>query len=161
MFGEQLFRSGRPTSAPGFNPDYVLAVGDRVSVRMWGAFTYEAVQIVDPQGNVFIPNVGPVQVAGVRNGDLNDVVRAEVQRVYRDNVDVYVSLEAAQPVRVFVTGYVRSPGQYPGASGESILSYLTRAGGIDPQRGSYIDVSVLRGGEVRTTVDLYDFLIEG
>src|SRR5690606_31246992 len=147
MFGEQLFRGGAPVSAPGFNPDYMLAVGDRVTVRMWGAFSYEAVQVIDPQGNVFIPNVGPVQLAGVRNADLNDVVRAEVQEVYRDNVDVYVSLEASQPVRVFVTGFVRSPGQYPGASGESILSYLARAGGIDAERGSYIDVTLIRSGE--------------
>src|SRR5690606_27737958 len=45
--------------------------------------------------------------------------------------------------------------------GESILSYLARAGGIDPERGSYIDVTLLRGGETRATFDLYDFLLEG
>src|SRR5688500_780448 len=52
MFGEQLFRPGAPQAfGAGFNPDYALAIGDRVAVRLWGAFTYEAIQPVDAQGN--------------------------------------------------------------------------------------------------------------
>lgn len=162
MFGEQLFRPGVVQDyGPGLNPDYVLAIGDRVALRMWGAFTYEAMQVVDPQGNVFLPNVGPVRLAGVRNSELNEVVRAAVRRVYRNNVDVYASLEASQPVRVFVTGFVRAPGQFPGVAADSILGFLARAGGIDPERGSYIDVRLLRGGQERARFNLYDFLLEG
>lgn len=161
MFGQQLFRAGVQNYGVGFNPDYVLAVGDRVTLRMWGAFNYEAQQIIDPQGNVFLPNVGPVRLAGVRNSEVNEVVRSAMRRVYRTNVDSYASLDVAQPVRVFVTGFVRNPGQFPGAAGESVLGYLSRAGGIDPSRGSYIDVKLLRGTEERASFNLYDFLLEG
>jgi protein involved in polysaccharide export with SLBB domain len=162
MFGEQLFRGSMADSfGVGFNPDYVLAIGDRVSLRMWGAFPYQDVQVVDPQGNIFVPNVGPVAVAGVRNEDLNGVVRSAIQEVYRSNVEVYASLEESQPVRVFVTGFVRAPGQYAGVAGDSVLGFLSRAGGIDPERGSYIDIRLLRGNEERASVDLYEFLIEG
>jgi len=162
MFGEQLFQPGPQRSfGASFNPDYTLAIGDRVVLRMWGAYAYEAVQLVDPQGNVFLPNVGPVHLSGVRNADLNTVVSSAVQRVYRDNVEVYASLDASQPVRVFVTGFVRAPGQYAGVAAESVLGYLTRAGGVDPERGSYIDVQLLRGGQIRATFNLYDFLLQG
>jgi protein involved in polysaccharide export with SLBB domain len=162
MFGEQLFQPGiAQTYGVGFNDNYVLAIGDRVSVRMWGAFPYQDVQVVDPQGNLFIPNVGPIQVAGVRNSDLNDVMHSALREVYRSNVDVYATLEASQPVRAFVTGFVRAPGQYPGVAADSVLGFLLRAGGIDPARGSYIDIRLLRGGEERAAFDLYDFLIEG
>jgi protein involved in polysaccharide export with SLBB domain len=162
MFGEQLFQPGTAqTYGVGFNADYVLAIGDRVALRMWGAFPYEDVQLVDPQGNIFVPNVGPIPVAGVRNSELNDVVRSAIREVYRTNVDVYASLEASQPVRVFVTGFVRAPGQYPGVAADSALGFLLRAGGIDPARGSYIDIRLLRGGQERATFDLYDFLLEG
>jgi protein involved in polysaccharide export with SLBB domain len=161
MFGQQLFRGTVQSYGVGFNPDYMLAIGDRVLLRIWGSFTFEAVQTIDPQGNVFVPNVGPVRLAGVRNNQLNDVVGAAVRRVYRDNVDVYASLDTAQPVRLFVTGFVRAPGQYPGAAAESVLGYLARAGGIDPQRGSYIDVKLVRSGEVRATFNLYEFLLDG
>jgi protein involved in polysaccharide export with SLBB domain len=162
MFGEQLFQPGiEQTYGVGFNAEYVVSIGDRVAIRMWGAFPYEDVQVVDPQGNVFLPNVGPIHVAGVRNSELNEVMRSAIAEVYTSNVDVYASLEASQPVRVFVTGFVRAPGQYPGVAADSMLGFLLRAGGIDPARGSYIDIRLLRGGEERATFNLYDFLIDG
>ena len=132
MFGEQLFQPGVvQTFGVGFNEDYVVAIGDRIALRMWGAYPYQDVQVVDPQGNVFLPNVGPVHVAGVRNAELNDVIRTAIRQVYRSNVNVYATLEASQPVRVFVTGFVRAPGQYPGVASDSILGFLLRAGGVD------------------------------
>lgn len=162
MFGSQIF-TGRFGAEPfsGFNPDYQIAIGDRVSLRMWGAFTYEATQPVDMQGNVFVPNVGPIPVRGVRNADLNRLVESQVKRTFRANVGVYATLEAAQPVKVYVTGFVRAPGLYGGLSSNSVLYYLDRAGGIDPDRGSYLQVDVLRGGARRATVNLYNFLLDG
>ncbi len=162
MFGSQMF-SGRFASEAfsGFNPDYQIAVGDRIQVRMWGAFTHDAGHAVDAQGNVFLPNVGPVRVLGVRNGELNALVETQVKRVFRANVGVYATLEAAQPVKIYVTGFVRAPGLYGGLSSDSILYYLDRAGGIDPDRGSYLQVDVLRGGVLRSSVNLYRFLLSG
>lgn len=162
VFGSQIF-SGRFASEAfsGFNPDYQVAVGDRISVRMWGAFNFEATQPVDAQGNVFIPNVGPVRVLGVRNAELNTTVESQVKRTFRASVGVYATLEAAQPVKVYVTGFVRAPGLYAGLSSDSVLYYLDRAGGIDPARGSYLQVDVLRGGRPRAQVDLYRFLLDG
>jgi protein involved in polysaccharide export with SLBB domain len=161
-FGSQLF-SGRFASEAftSFNPDYRIATGDRISVRMWGAFTFEAAQPVDAQGNIFLPNIGPVQVRGVRNAELNPLVEAQVKRTFRASVGVYATLEAAQPVKVYVTGFVRAPGLYGGVSSDSVLAFLDRAGGIDPARGSYRAVEVLRGGQSRAKFDLYRFLLDG
>ncbi|HSI56526.1 MAG TPA: polysaccharide biosynthesis/export family protein [Ideonella sp.] len=162
MFGSQMF-SGRfgAVTFNGFNPNYQVAIGDQVLTRLWGAVAYEAVQTVDAQGNIFIPNVGPVKVLGVRNGDLNQAVETSVKRVYRANVGVYATLAAAQPVKVYVTGFVRAPGLYGGLSSDSVLYYLDKAGGIDPDRGSYLAVDVLRGGKMRARIDLYKFLMQG
>ena len=162
MFGSQMF-SGRfgAVTFSGFNPDYTLATGDRVLTRLWGAVVYEATQVVDAQGNIFIPNVGPVKVAGVRNGNLNQAVENSVKRVFRANVGVYATLEAAQPVKVYVTGFVRAPGLYGGLSSVSVLYYLDKAGGIDAERGSYLVVDVMRNGKQRARIDLYKFLFSG
>lgn len=162
MFGSQMF-SGRFASEAfsGFNPEYRIAVGDRVTLRMWGGFNHDATQTVDARGNLFIPNVGPVKVLGVRNAELNGVVESQVKRTFRASVGVYATLEAAQPVKIYVTGFVRAPGLYAGLSSDSVLYYLDRAGGIDPARGSYLQVNVLRGGKARAQVDLYRFLLEG
>lgn len=162
VFGSQIF-IGRFGASPftGFNPDYQIAVGDRVNVRMWGAFNFEATQQVDAQGNVFVPNIGPVRVLGIRNADLNAQFAAQVKRVFKANVGVYATLAAAQPVKIYVTGFVRAPGLYGGLSSDSVLYYLDQAGGIDPDRGSYLEVDVLRAGQLRAKFNLYNFLLNG
>lgn len=162
MFGASLFAGHfKAEQFSGFNPNYQIALGDKISVRSWGAVTFEGVFTVDAQGNIFLPNIGPVSVAGVRNGELNALINAETQKVYRSNVGVYATLESAQPVKVFVTGFAKNPGLYAGVSSDSVLFYLDKAGGVDPARGSYIDISVMRDGQVRKQVNLHEFLLSG
>ncbi|HSI46723.1 MAG TPA: polysaccharide biosynthesis/export family protein [Ideonella sp.] len=161
VFGSQIFSGRFAQSSSGFNPDYQITVGDRVSIRMWGAVTQEGVQAVDAQGNIFLQNAGPIRVLGVRNEDLNRQVDELVKKTFKANVGVYATLEAAQPVKIYVTGFVRAPGLYGGLSSDTVLTYLDLAGGIDPDRGSYLSVQVLRGGKPRATIDLYRFLLDG
>jgi protein involved in polysaccharide export with SLBB domain len=162
VFGANLFSGAfAREGAARFNPDYLVAVGDRIQVRLWGAFEFDQALMVDPRGNIFIPHAGPVPVLGVRNQDLQRLVEAAVARTFRNNVYSYASLAAAQPVRVFVGGYVNRPGLYSGTSMDSLLNYLDQAGGIDPERGSFLDVQVKRGTQVRASVNLYEFLLNG
>lgn len=162
VFGAQLF-TGRFAREGGtqFNPDYAISVGDRIQVRFWGGFEYDSLLTVDPKGNLFLPHVGPVQVLGVRNQDLQRVMESAVAQVFRANVYSYASLAAAQPVRVFVSGFVSRPGLYDGTSMDSLLHYLDLAGGVDPDRGTFLKIQVKRGDTVRARFSLYDFLLEG
>ncbi|MBP0443196.1 polysaccharide biosynthesis/export family protein [Roseomonas sp. SSH11] len=161
VFGANLFTRGASVSTDTPNPNYVIGVGDRVSVRVWGAVESEAIGQVDPDGNLFLPSIGPIRVAGTRAGDLQQVVEAEVRRIYTQQVQVYSVLLNVNKVGVFVTGFVRSPGRHTGTGMDSILDYLTRAGGVDPARGSYRDIQIQRGGRTVQTVDLYPFLLTG
>lgn len=162
VFGASLFTGAfARQGATSFNPDYAIAIGDLIQLRIWGGFEYSDTLKVDPKGNIFIPQVGPVQVMGVRNQELQRVVEASTRKVFRANVYSYASLAAAQPVRIFVGGYVNRPGLYNGTSMDSLLYYLDQAGGIDPERGSFLDVQIKRGEQLRATVNLYDFLLDG
>ncbi len=162
VFGIRMF-TGAFSEQPfaGFNPDYQIMIGDRIRVQLWGAVEFGEVFSVDAQGNIFIPKVGPVPVVGVRNNALTSVVTGHVRQVYRQQVGVYANLESAQPVSVFVSGLVRRPGMYRGRSSDSVLYFLDLAGGIDPARGSFVDIRVLRSGAMRQNVNLYDFLLQG
>jgi protein involved in polysaccharide export with SLBB domain len=162
VFGANLFTGNFARhGATQFNPDYAVAVGDRIQVRLWGAFDFEQLLTVDPKGNIFLPNAGPVAVLGVRNQELQRTVEAAVSKTFRNNVNSYASLAAAQPVRVLVGGNAARPGMYAGTSMDSLLHYLDQAGGIDPERGSFMTVHVKRGDTVRASVNLYDFLLSG
>ena len=57
-FGANLFRGNfAGTYGNGMNDDYVILPGDRITVRVWGARSYDDVLFVDQQGNIFLPEV--------------------------------------------------------------------------------------------------------
>ncbi len=162
VFGAQLFTgSFAQPGATQFNPDYLISSGDQIQVRLWGGFNFDSVLTVDPQGNLFLPQLGPIKILGVRNGDLQLTIENAVRQVFKSNVSSYANLAAAQPVRVFVGGYIKRPGLYNGTSMDSVLHYLDQAGGIDLERGSYLDIQIKRGEQVRATLNLYEFLLKG
>jgi len=161
-FGHNLFTGGFSGELEnGLNPDYLVSEGDQIDLRIWGAIEVNEQLTVDPQGNIFIPKVGPVKVAGVRNDRLNRHVTRAISAVFTQNVQVYTALRSAQPVGVFVTGFVNNPGRFSGIASNSILYYIDRAGGIDPLRGSYRNVTIVRNGKTLNRADLYDFLLSG
>lgn len=161
-FGYNLFQGRFITEREnGLNPGYTIQQGDQINLRIWGAATFSDTVVVDAQGNIFIPDVGPIHVAGITNDHLNTFIRNALRQVYTQNVNVYTNLASATPVIVYVTGFVKNPGSYAGVASDSILYFLDRAGGIDHERGSFINISILRNGEVVNNINLYDFLLNG
>ena len=161
-FGSNLFEGGFSGERDdGLNPDYLVVPGDQITLRIWGAVAHDQLVTVDAQGNIFVPEVGPVRVAGVRNAELTSRIERAVRSVFTQNVNVYVNLEGTSPVVVFVTGYVDRPGSYAGVASDSLLYFLSRAGGVDLERGSFRRIKVLRGGELIAESDLYDFVLRG
>lgn len=162
VFGARLFTGEfSRNSFSSFNPNHTIGIGDRITLKLWGAQELETILTVDAQGNIFIPRVGPIKVLGVQNSELDNIVKESLLTIYRSNVNSYVNLTAAQPVKFYVTGFVERPGMYEGLSSDSILNFLDQAGGIEAERGSYIDITVKRNDRVHTTVNLYHFLLAG
>lgn len=162
-FGAGLFINRQaPAPSGGGNTQYKVQTGDQVQVHLFGAVQQDLVQTVDPQGNIFIPEVGPVPVRGVAAGQLTSAIQGQVRKSYpSDTVQVYSTIVDARAVGIFVTGFVAQPGRHLGAPSDSTLDYLLRAGGILEGAGSYRDITIKRGGGVLTDVDLYDFLLNG
>lgn len=152
------FESERVSSV---NENYLVAPGDQISVWMWGAINFSDVVTVDSQGNIFIPNIGPVKLMNVPASQVNQVVTQSIKSVYTNDVNTYVNLLTATPISLYVSGPVLRPGQYAGQATDSILYFLKRAGGIDFLRGSFRKIDIIRNGEIIETVDLYDFVTNG
>ncbi|MEB6379768.1 polysaccharide export protein [Leclercia adecarboxylata] len=161
-YGANLFAGGYETErSDGLNDNYLIAPGDKLNIWIWGAVNFSNVVTVDNQGNIFIPDVGPINVQNVAASKVNNLVTSHISEVFTNNVNVYVNLLTATPVSVYVTGPVIRPGQYAGQSSDSVLYFLKRAGGIDSDRGSYRHIKVLRQNRVIQQIDLYEFMQRG
>ena len=161
-FGEQLFKGNFKNNAQFHqDPNYLLKVGDTISIKIWGAYEFSGNIPIDQQGNIFIPQVGTAQLLGLRNRDLQPELSAAIKDVFNDNVNVYATVQGYQPLSVFVSGSVNRVGLYDGFSTDSVLQFIDKAGGIIRGEGSYRRISILRNKRTIKHIDLYDFLLKG
>ena len=162
-FGARLFDGAPPsTDKTGLSPSYRIANGDQIAVNLFGAVSASTTQPVDYQGNIFLPQIGPVPVAGVQAGDLSDHLGRQLANTYpADSIKVYGTVVSGHALGVFVTGFVKRPGRHLGAPTDSVIDFLARAGGIIEASGSYRDIEIKRRGRTIGWFDLYDFLLTG
>ena len=162
-FGATLFQGVPSTFAPVDNipvtPDYVIGPGDQIRLQVYGQVNQQGSYLVDRNGEIAIPQVGTIQVAGVQYADLGTFLRGQLSRVYR-NFDVNVNLGQLRSIQVFVVGQARRPGSYTISSLSTLLNALFASGGPSPQ-GSLRDLQVRRGNETVVHFDLYDLLLKG
>lgn len=163
IFGANLFQSVPSTFAPIDNapvpPDYVIGPDDMVRLRVWGQVNFNANLRVDRSGDIYVPQVGAVQVAGAHFSDLDQMLRAAVGKIYR-NFDLSVQLGDIRSIQIYVTGEGRRPGVYTVSSLSTLVDALFASGGPSMQ-GSMRHIEVRRGGSVVTEFDLYRLLIDG
>ncbi|MCL1940071.1 MAG: polysaccharide biosynthesis/export family protein [Desulfovibrionaceae bacterium] len=138
-----------------------IAPGDRILLRLWGGVSFDGALDVNGQGAIDIPEVGSMTVAGLQEGQLDEALRSKLNAAGQEATQTYCRLLNARPITITVTGTVKKPGSYSGAVSDSILAFLDRAGGIEPNRGSYRTIALLRGGAEIASFDLYPFILRG
>lgn len=161
-FGAHLFSGNfKQFSKHIYNPDYKIAIGDIINIKLWGAVELQQKSSVDSQGNIFIPQVGVINLLGVSNKDLVNIIQNKVRNTYKSNVYSYADMDTYQNISVFVTGNVNKPGLYEGLSSDSLIQYIDKAGGINLEYGSFRNIQILRNNQLIKQIDLYDFLLNG
>jgi len=144
---------------PQVPPDYLVQPGDEVVLTLWGSVDADLRLVVDRAGRIAVPRVGAIQVSGVKQSDLNDVIGRRVGQVFK-NFQLSTSLGQLRGIRVYVAGYVARPGSMTVSSLSTVVNALIRSGGPSAA-GSFRNVQLRRGREVVTNVDLYDLLLKG
>lgn len=158
-FGANLFQGNFAAARSGDTREIVA--GDRLVLRLWGDRSFDGVLTVNEAGDVDITDVGPVPVAGLAQAQLADAIKSKLSATGVENVQMYVTLLDSRPLSVFVTGFVLRPGRYTGGPGDMVLAYLDKAGGIDPRRGSYRNIRIMRDNAEVSRFDLYPFALRG
>ncbi len=140
-------------------PDYVLNVGDMISIALIGSVEGSVDLEINTDGKVFLPKVGAIMLAGVRYRDLKDVVSNAVGRQYR-GYTVTVGVKQLRGIRVYVTGYANNPGAYSVNSLSTMVNAVFAAGGPS-SGGSLRSISLIRNGQLISNFDLYDLILSG
>lgn len=140
-------------------PDYILNVGDVVSIAMTGSIEGSVEREIDTNGRIFLPKVGAIQLAGIRYGDLQDRVSAAIGRQYR-GYTVNVGIRRLRGVRVYVTGFANNPGAFTVSSLSTMANAVFQAGGPNAG-GSFRTVKLYRNGAEVADFDLYQLVRGG
>jgi protein involved in polysaccharide export with SLBB domain len=163
IYGASLFSSVPSTFAPlDMTPvpsDYVIGPGDELRIRVWGQVSFQTNVRVDRSGEVFLPQVGPVHVAGMPFSALDAHLRGAIGRVYH-NFDLTADVGQIRAIQVYVSGQARRPGVYTVSSLSTLIDALFASGGPSVQ-GSMRHIQLRRGSAVVTDFDLYNLLING
>ena len=163
IYGASLFRRVPTTFSPVQNipvgPSYVLGPGDELVVQLSGQINRQMRLTVDRSGEVQIPELGAVHVAGLTYGELPGFLKKQLGRIYR-NFTVSASLGALRTIQVFVVGQARRPGSFAVSSLSTLLNALFASGG-PLSTGSLRDIQVKRNGQTIDHFDLYDLLLHG
>ena len=163
LFGQSLFDQPPSTFAPmdllQVPSDYIIGPGDGLQVRIWGQISADLRVVVDRSGQIYIPQVGQISVAGIHYGDLEQYLKGEVSKIFR-NFNLTANVSRIRTIQVLVVGDARYPGTYTISSLSTLVNAIFASGGPTPQ-GSLRDIQVRRDGATITHFDLYDLLIKG
>jgi protein involved in polysaccharide export with SLBB domain len=163
QFGYSFFRP----DASGFasltdvpvGPGYVIGAGDRLVLTVWGSIDGTFYLEVGRDGEVVLPKVGSVKVAGQTFGQLPALFQGTLARVYK-GFNLNVTMGKLRLIKVYVVGEVTAPGDYNVAALSTLMNALSAAGG-PTKNGSLRNIQINRNGKVVETVDLYDFFLKG
>lgn len=162
-FGSLLFADDLETYAPldkALAPaGYLLGPGDELTIQVFGKDPIEAMVQVDRGGQITVPKIGAISLAGLTFEEAKRVIEQRINtRVIGS--EVVTSLGNLRQISIFLAGEVNAPGNYNVSALTSISQALYLSGGLTGI-GSFRDIQVRRGREVAARFDLYDLLLKG
>ena len=122
IFGYKLFNQDKLSFEPSVNipvpNDYVIGIGDELSISVWGASQQTYMLEVDGNGSVYIPDLGPVKVVGQNFASVRSGLIRRLSAIYSGmngdspNTFAEVSINNLRSIKVNVIGEAMNPGTY-------------------------------------------------
>lgn len=163
IFGHDIFRSKKLSFEPSMNiatpSKYTLGPGDELILDIYGASQLNSKYKISPDGTITIEKIGPVSVSGLTVAQAQSRVRGAVGAHYQGST-IKLSVGQTRTIMVNVLGEVTTPGTYTLSAFSTVFNALYLAGGIT-DIGTMRAVKVSRNGKVVSTVDIYEFIVNG
>ena len=147
-----------PARAPGTSEgagSYVIGPDDLLSVVFWRDAQMSGDVLVRPDGKISLPLLDDVQAAGLTPNELRERLVSQAKQFMTDAV-ASVAVKDARSRRVYITGQVLRPGQYPMTSFMTAVQLIATAGGLTDFAKAK-DIRVLRTEHGQSTVLRLDY----
>ena len=163
VFGRDIFNNKSLTFEPVMNiatpQNYVLGPGDQLIIDVYGDTQKSEQLTVSPDGDVNVPEYGPVHVAGLSVSAAQNKVRSHLGTYYESS-DIKVTVGQTRTILVNVMGEVKAPGTYTLSAFATVFHALYMAGGVS-DLGTLRNIKVYRQGRQISVVDVYEFILNG
>ncbi len=168
IFGSELYTSVAPSFEPNMSLatplNYVLGPNDQIAVSVYGVQEYSGELTVSPEGNVSIPNVGLIRVAGLTieaaTQKIKNTMGATVYNYLRSGGSkIAVTLSKIRTIKVTIIGANR-PATYRLSSLATVFNALYVSGG-PTALGSFREIELMRDNKLFKKIDLYRMLLNG
>ena len=163
VFGRDIFNNKDLTFEPVMNiatpQNYVLGPGDQLIIDVYGDTQKSEQLTVSPDGDVNVPEYGPIHVAGLSVAAAQKKVRSSLGTYYKSS-DIKVTIGQTRTILVNVMGEVMAPGTYTLSAFATVFHALYMAGGIS-DLGTLRNIKVYRQGRQISSVDVYEFILNG
>lgn len=168
VFGAELFKNANLTFEPNLRmatpKGYVIGPDDELLIDLNGDNEASYRLPVSPDGTIRLQYVGIVSVAGLSIEQATAKLRAAMSKTYPSlrsgRSTIAVNLGNIRGIKVVLTGEVVKPGTYTLPSLATVFNALYASGGPS-ENGSFRKIQVIRNNKVVSTIDTYDFLING
>lgn len=168
IFGAELFNNATLTFEPNLQIatplNYVVGPGDQLNISVYGIQESSNLVNVTPEGNIAIPQVGQVKVAGLtieetRQRLLNVMSSTAYPTLKSGRSKLTITVGNIRSIRVTIIG-ANKPGNYTVSSLTTAFNALFLAGGPS-QFGSFREIELIRDNQIYKKIDLYRFLVNG
>ena len=163
VFGRDIFNKRTLSFEPNMNiptpSSYVVGPGDQVVIDVYGATQKSQKLEVSPDGTVIVEGVGPIHLAGLSVEAANAKIKDQLGQRYSSS-RIQMTVAQTRTITVNVMGEVSAPGTYTLSAFASVFHALYMAGGVNGV-GTLRNIKVYRGGRQLTSVDVYDYILNG
>jgi protein involved in polysaccharide export with SLBB domain len=163
VYGRRLFDEVPTTFAPVENvpvpADYVVGPGDQLLIRAWGKIELDSRVTVDRNGQISLPKIGTLNVAGLRYDEVERYLHSAIGAIFKD-FELNVALGQLRSIQIFVLGDARQPGAYTVSSLSTLVDALFASGGPSAI-GTMRRIQLRRQGRAISDFDLYDLVRRG
>ena len=163
VFGRNIFNQKALSFEPNMNiatpVSYIVGPGDKVFVDVYGASQKSEQLEVSPDGTITVTGYGPIHIGGLTVDQANAKIRSSLGQRYSSS-QIKMTVGQTRTITVNVMGEVTAPGTYTLSAFASVFHALYMAGGVNGL-GTLRNIKVFRNGRQITSVDIYDYLLNG